>query len=97
MAETRAVKISAYEDLVNEKLRRELQDLHDQRDKAYEHASQHAQLRSSVESLLEQKNESLKMMVDLRGSRVANIGDIAGDAGSVTVGATAGASLAHTI
>ena len=67
-AATRAAKIEHYEDLLNEKLRAELQALHDERDTLNEKAAQFLQLRTNVQQLIDQKQRTLKTMVDLGSS-----------------------------
>ena len=64
----RAMKIMKYEDLLNEKLRVELEALHDERDALNERASQVMQLRTNTEQLIEQRQTSLKTMVDVGSS-----------------------------
>ena len=64
----RAMKIEQYEDLLNEKLRVELEALHDERDTLNERAAQFMQLRSNTQQLIEQRQTSLKTMVDVGSS-----------------------------
>ena len=61
----RAQKVEQYEDLLNERLRAELKALHDERDVLNEKAAQFMQLRTSVQQLIDERQSSLKTMVDL--------------------------------
>lgn len=60
-----AQKVEQYEDLLNEKLRGELQALMDERDALHEKAAQFMQLRTNTQQLIDEKQKSLKTMVDL--------------------------------
>ena len=65
LSPTAARKVQQYEELLNEKLRGELQALHDERDALHEKASQYMQLRTNVQQLIDEKQKSLKTKVDL--------------------------------
>lgn len=67
-ADARAAKIAHYEDLLNEKLRGELQALQDERDVLMEKAASFMQLRTNTQQLIDEKQRSLKTMVDLGNS-----------------------------
>ena len=67
-ANAHAQKILHYENLLNEKLRGELQALHDERDSLHEKAAQYIQLRTNTQQVIDDKQKSLKMMVDLGNS-----------------------------
>ena len=58
-------KIAVYEELIQENLKVELQRVHDDRDSVHERMSQLLELRNNVRSLQEQKQRSLKTMVNL--------------------------------
>jgi len=61
----RARKIEQYEDLLNEKLRAELEALHDERDILHQKAAQFMQLRSNTQQLINEQQKSFKTQVDL--------------------------------
>jgi prefoldin alpha subunit len=65
MAAARAAKIERYEVLLNERLKGELQQVHDERDAVHERLAQVLELRNNVRVLREQKQTSLKTMVNL--------------------------------
>lgn len=60
-----SAKIAQYEDLLNEKLRGELQALMDERDALHEKAAQFVQLRTNTQQLIDDKQTVLKTQVDL--------------------------------
>jgi prefoldin alpha subunit len=60
-------KIEQYEELLNEKLRAELEALQEERDTLNEKQANWMQLRLNSQQLIDQKQKTLKTMVDLGG------------------------------
>ena len=58
-------KIAQYEELLNERLKVELQQVSDERDTQYERVSQLLELRNNIRMLQEQNKTSLKTQVNL--------------------------------
>lgn len=57
--------ITGYEELLNERLKVELERVHDQRDRLHEQIAHTLELRNNVQLVLDQKQTSLKTMVNL--------------------------------
>ncbi|XP_006011551.1 protein UXT [Latimeria chalumnae] len=58
-------KVLEYENFVNEVLKRDLQQVLEQRDEVYEKIAQYLQLKSTIERVQESENKELKTEVDL--------------------------------
>lgn len=61
----RARKVAHYEEIIEEKLKVELQGVHDDREAVHERIAQVLELRNNVRMLQEQQLKSLKTMVNL--------------------------------
>ena len=93
-------KIEQYEDLLNEKLRAELEALHEERDALSEKQAQFMQLRLNTQQLIDQKQVTLKTMVDLGGGGFymqAKVPDTSSIYVSVGLGFHAQMTLAETV